>query len=85
MYSCCIFFVKSTASIMLLVRFSHTRNIRLNIFPPISISQLILPMAPRLVPFTTTTVCRFVVSRYLLLNFKFLNVCPHITLCEVLC
>ena len=39
-------------------------------------------MAPKLVPFVPTTVGRFVVSKSLLLRFKFLNVCPDITLLE---
>ena len=52
--ACC--FAKSTPSMRLLVKFSHTRKVCLNLFFPISISQLILPIAPRLVPFAPTTV-----------------------------
>ena len=39
-------FAKYTPNMRLLVRFSHTRKVCLNFFFPISISQLILPMAP---------------------------------------
>ena len=55
--ACC--FAKSTPNMRLLVRFSHTRNVCLNIFLPISISQLIFLIAPRLVPFAPTTVGKF--------------------------
>ena len=78
--ACC--FAKSTPNMRLLVKFSHTRNVCLNIFFPISISQLILPMAPRLVPFAPTTIGRSLVSRSLLFSFRFLNVCPGIRLLE---
>ena len=78
--ACC--FAKSTPSMRLLVKFSHTRKVCLKLFFPISISQLILPIAPKLVPFAPTTVGKFFVSRSLLSNFSFLNVSPDITLLD---
>ena len=75
-------FAKSTPSMRLLVKFSHTRKVCLNLFLTISISQLILPIAPKLVPFAPTTVGKFFVSRSLLFNFSFLNVSPDITLLD---
>ena len=78
--ACC--FAKSTPNMRLLVKFSHTRKVCLNLFFPISISQLILPMAPKLVPFAPTTVGRFFVSRFLLSRFNFRNVSPDITLLD---
>ena len=76
--ACC--FAKSTPSMRLLVKFSQTRKVCLNVYSPISISQLILPMAPRLVLFAPTTVGRFLVSMSLFFKFSFLNVSPNITL-----
>ena len=76
------YFAKSTPNMRLLVKFLHTRKVCLNLFFPISISQLILPMAPKLVPFAPTTVGRFSVSRFLLSRFNFLNVSPDITLLD---
>ena len=78
--ACC--FAKSTPSMRLLVRFSHTRKVCLNVLAPISISQLILPIAPRLVPFPPTTVGKFLMSRSLLFRFSFLNISPDNTLFE---
>ena len=66
----------------LLVKFSHTRKVCLNLFFLISISQLILEMAPKLVPFAPTTVGRFFVCKFLLSRFNFLNVSPDITLLD---
>ena len=63
--------------------FRTRQKVCLNLFFPISISQLILPMAPRLVPFAPTTVGRFFVSKSLLSRFNFLNVSPDITLFDV--
>ena len=77
--ACC--FAKSTPSTRLLVKFSHTRKVCLNFFPPISISQLIFKVAPRLVPFAPTTVgkflcpdlcCSFVIFSMFLLTLHFL-------------
>ena len=48
----------------------------------ITISQLILPIAPRLVPFAPTTVGKIFMSRFLLSRFSFLNVSPDITLLD---
>ena len=78
--ACC--FAKSTPNMRLLVKFSHTRKVCLKFFFPITISQLILPIAPRLVPFAPTTVGKFFVSRFLLSRFNFLNVSPDITLLD---
>ena len=78
--ACC--FAKSTPKRRLLVKFSHTRKVCLNLFFPISITQLILPMAPKLVLFATTTVGRFFVSKSLLSRFNFRNVSPDITLLD---
>ena len=79
--ACC--FAKSTPSMRLLVKFSHTRKVCLKFLFPFSILQLILPIAPKLVPFAPTTVGKFFVSRSLLSNFSFLNVSPDITLLDV--
>ena len=78
--ACC--FTKSTPSMRLLVKVSHTRKVCLNVFPPICILQLILLMAPRLVPFAHITVGKFLVSKSLLFKFSFLNVSPDITLLD---
>ena len=78
--ACC--FAKSTPYMRLQVKFSRTRKVCLNFFFPISISQLILPMAPKLVLFAPTTVGKFFVSRFLLSRFNFLNVSPDITLLD---
>ena len=56
------------------------QNLCLNLFFPISISQLILPIAPKLVPFAPTTVGKFFVSKSLLSSFNFRNVSPDMTL-----
>ena len=78
--ACC--FAKSTPSMRLLVKFSHTRKVCLNLFFPISISQIILPIAPRLVPFAPTTLGKFFVSKFLLSSFNFRNFSPDITLLD---
>ena len=78
--ACC--FAKSTPYMRLLVKFSHTRKVCLNLFFPISISQLILLIAPKLVPFAPTTVGKYFVSKSLLSKFNFLNVSPDITLLD---
>ena len=46
---------KSFPSITGLVMFWHTKKVCLNVCSPMSISQLILPMAPKLVPSALTT------------------------------
>ena len=79
---CC--FAKYTLSMRLLVKFSHTRKVCLNLFFPISILQLILPTAPKLVPFGPTTVSSFFVFKSLLSRFNFRNVSPDITLLDAL-
>ena len=76
--ACC--FAKSTPNMRLLVKFSHTRKVCLYLSFPISISQLIFPIPPKLVLFAPTTVGKFLVSRSLLSNFSFLYVSPDITL-----
>ena len=54
--ACC--FARSTPSMRLLVKFfAHFESLKF--FLPISISQLILPIAPKLVPFAPTTVGKF--------------------------
>ena len=78
--ACC--FAKSTPSMRLLVKCSHTRKVCSNLFFPISISKLILPFAPRLVSFAPTTVGKFFVSKSLLSSFNFQNVSPDITLLD---
>ena len=78
--ACC--FAKSTPNMRLLVRFWHTRKVCLNVLVPISISQLIFPIVPRLVPFAPTTIGKFFVFKSLLSKFSFLNVSPDITLLD---
>ena len=78
--ACC--FAKSTDSMRLLVKFSNTWKICLNLFLPNSSSQLILPIGPKLVLFAPTTVGKFFVSRSLLSKFSFLYVSPDITLLD---
>ena len=78
--ACC--FAKSTPNMRLLVKFSQTRKVCCNLFFPISISQLILLITPKLVPFALTTVGKFFVSKSLLSSFNFQNVSPDITLLD---
>ena len=69
---------KSLPSITGLVMFWHTRKVCLNVHSPMLISQLILPMAPKLVPSAPTTFGSPLVSSGP--SFSLLYMSPDITL-----
>ena len=69
---------KSLPSITGLVMFWHTRKVCLNVCFPMFLSQLILPMASKLVPSAATTFGSLLVSSGP--SFSFLYMSPDITL-----
>ena len=75
---CTIVPCRSLPSITGLVMFWHTRKVCLNVRSPMFISQLILPMVPKLVPSAPTTFGSLLVSSGP--SFSLLYMSPDITL-----